>query len=258
MEHLGCCKAVDILCLSVCLDQFLIPGHVGQHTKLNLRIIGIQEHISILRHKNLADQSSKFHTYRNILKIRLCAADTSGSCNRLIKSGVDSSVFSDHIAKPIRIGGFQFGKLTVFQNILHNGMVRCQFIQDICCSRIACLGLLSTWKSHFFKKDHSKLLRGIDIKILPCLLPDRFLQLLNTHTQFLTITFKFLSFDGNSPFLHGIQRKYQRKLDFIINLSHSCFIQLLKKDFTCHIRHKSLIAGIIAQTLHLILPGLLL
>ena len=257
MEHLGCCKAVDILCLSVCLDQFLISGHVSQHTKLDLGIIGIQEHISILRHKNFADQSSKFHTYRNILKIRLCAADTAGSSDRLVKSGVDSSVFSDHISKPVCISRFQFGKLAVFQDIFHDLMIRCQFIQDICCCGVACLGLLSTWKSHFFKKDHSKLFGGINVKLLSRFLPDQLLKLLNTNTQLLTVTFQFLSPDKNPPFFHGIQCKYQRKLDLVINLSHTCFIQLLKKDFSYHIRHKSLITGQITQTFHLILPGFL-
>ena len=227
-----------------------------QHTKLDLGIICIQKYKSLLRHKNLTNQSSQLHTYRNILKIRICAADTSGCSDGLVKSGVNSSIFSDHISKPVCISGFQFGQLTILQNIFYNGMIRRQFIQDIRCCGVTGLGLLSAGKSHFFKKNHAQLFRGIDIKFLPCFLPDGFFQLLDTDFEFFAVTFKFFPFNGNSPFFHGIQSKDKRKFDLIINLTHACFVQFFKENTPGHAWHKRLIAGIISKAFLFLFPGL--
>ena len=56
-----------------------------QNTKFNLRIIGIHKSISFFRNKYFTNQTSKFHPYRNILKIRFGTADSSGRRNRLVK-----------------------------------------------------------------------------------------------------------------------------------------------------------------------------
>ncbi len=74
-------NSVNILSLLICLDQGLIPGHMCQNTKLDLGIVCIKKNAAIFRYKNFTDQSPKFHTYRDILKIRLCAADPAGCSN---------------------------------------------------------------------------------------------------------------------------------------------------------------------------------
>ena len=256
MKHLGCGEPVDILRLTISLDQFFITGHMCQHTKLDLGIIGIQKYKSLLRHKNLTDQPAQLHADRYVLKIRICTADTTGCCDRLIESRVDPSIFSDHISETICISGFQLGQLAVLQDIFYDGMIRRQLIQDIRRCGIAGLGLLSTWKSQLFKKDHTQLFRGIDIKLLPCFLPDGFFQLLDTDFKFFTIALKLFTLNGNPPFFHGIQGKDKRKLDLIINLTHACFIQFFKKNLSGHAGHKRLIAGIISKAFLFLFPGL--
>ena len=225
MKYFRRSQSVNVLCLCICLDQLLISGHMCKNTQLNLRIIRIQKYIPLLRHKYLTDQASQFHSHRNILKIRLCAADPACCSNRLIKCRMYSSVFRDNLEKPVRISGFQFGKLTVLQNIFYNRMIRGQLVQNIRCCGISGFRFLSAFDSHFFKKDHSKLLRGIDVKFFPCLLPDQFLQFRDPHIQLLTVTLQLFSPDTDSPFFHGIQGKNKRKLNFRIHLPHSCFFQ---------------------------------
>ena len=106
MEHLGSSDPVNIFCMLISCDQVLIPGHMCQHTQLNLRIVRIDKYIPFFWHKNLSDQTTKFHTDRDILQIRLCAADTPCCCNRLIKGTVDSSIRSNAQCQSIRISGF--------------------------------------------------------------------------------------------------------------------------------------------------------
>ena len=76
---------MDILRFPVCLDQHFIPGHMRQHAQFDLGIIRIHKHISILRQKYLPDQTSEFHTDRNILQIRFRTADPSGRRHSLVK-----------------------------------------------------------------------------------------------------------------------------------------------------------------------------
>ena len=67
MEYLGCCDPVNILFLSVGIDQLLIPGHMRQHAKLDLGIVCIHEFVALPRYKYLADLSAQFHTHGNVL-----------------------------------------------------------------------------------------------------------------------------------------------------------------------------------------------
>ena len=246
---------MDVLCFPICLDQFLISGHMCKDSQLDLRIIRIQEHESVFRHKNLTDQSSKFHPDRNILKIRFCTADPSGCRNRLIKGRMNPSVCFDHSTQSICIGRFKLGKLAVFQDILDDLMLRRKLLQNVCRCRVTCLCLLASRDLHLFKQDHTQLLRGIDIEFFTCLLPDQLFQFMDTDTQFLTVILQFLASDTDSPFLHGIQGEYQRKLDFCINLPHFC---LMKSFFDrCSGRKDSVrhITGIGSQSFQRFLPG---
>ena len=106
VKYLRSCNSMNILFFPVSLDQICVTGTMCQHTKFNLRIIGIHKNVSVLRHKYLPDQPSQFYPDRNILKIRLRAADPSGRCNCLIELAVDSSIFFNIIDQTICIRRF--------------------------------------------------------------------------------------------------------------------------------------------------------
>ena len=105
VEHLGCCNPVDVLLFLVGFDQMAVPGTMGQHAQLNLGIIRVYEDESVFRDEYLANQSSQFHTDRDILQVRLRTAQSSGGRDRLVELAVDPSVFPDVIGKPVSIGG---------------------------------------------------------------------------------------------------------------------------------------------------------
>ena len=129
-----------------------------QNTKFNLRIIGIHKSISFFRNKYFTDQTSKFHSYRNILKIRFSTADSSGRRNRLVKFSMNPPIILNIIRQPVCICGLEFGILTIFQNLCDYRMFRCKLFQYICRSRITCLCLAPTRELHIFKQYNSKLL----------------------------------------------------------------------------------------------------
>ena len=84
MEHLGGRDPVDVLSFPVSFNQPFIPGNVCQHTQLDLGVVGIHKDKSIFRDKDFADHSAKFHTDRDVLKVRLRAADASRCRDRLM------------------------------------------------------------------------------------------------------------------------------------------------------------------------------
>ena len=164
MKDLRCRHAVDILCFPVCLDQGLIPGHMGKYAQLDLGIIRIHKYKSFSWNKYFSDQSSQFHTNGDILQIGFCTADPSCSSNGLIEGRMNPSVFSDKDCQTVCISGFQFCQLPVLQNICHQFMIRCQFFQYFRSCGIAGFRFLASWQLQFFKQNHPQLFWRIDIK----------------------------------------------------------------------------------------------
>ena len=130
---------------------------MGQHPELDLGIIRIHEYIAFFRDKNLPDQSAKFHPYRNILQVRLRAAEPPGSGHRLMKLPVDPPVRPDKVGKAVRVSGLQLGKLPVFQDLRHQRIIRGQLVQHLRRRRVPGLGLLGVGHFQFLKQDHTQL-----------------------------------------------------------------------------------------------------
>ena len=187
MEHLGGRDPVDVLSFPVSFNQPFIPGNVCQHTQLDLGVVGIHKDKSIFRDKDFADHSAKFHTDRDVLKVRLCAADASRCRDRLMELAVNPSVCRNVTCQSVRVGGFELCKLTVLQNMGHDRCLRCQFLQHVGRSRVAGLRFLSIWKLQFFKQNHTELLRRIDIEGLASQIVDRRFQFFDPSGQLLPI-----------------------------------------------------------------------
>ena len=96
---------MNILGIPIGTDQTLISRHMRQDAKLNLGIIRIHKHITVLRHKDLADGAPQLHAHRNILQVRLRAADAAGCRDGLVKFSVNTAIFSYESGQSLGIGG---------------------------------------------------------------------------------------------------------------------------------------------------------
>ena len=64
------------------------------------------KYIPFFRNEDFTNHSSKFYPNRNILKIRLGTADSSGSCYGLVKFPVNPSIFLNIACQSVRISRF--------------------------------------------------------------------------------------------------------------------------------------------------------
>ena len=229
MEYLGRRDAMDVRIHPVRLNQLLIPGHMGQHTQLDLGIVRIREQIPLLRDKSPADQPAQLHAHGNILQVRLRGADPARRRDRLVQGGVNPAVRSDAGKKPVRIGGFQFGKPSVFQNLRSDRMLFRQLFQHVRSGGIAGLGLLSARKLHFPEQNLTQLLGRVDVERLPRLFVDALFQLSDPFHQRIPIVLQSLRIRPDPFHFHIVKHPGEWHLNFRKQLLHIGLFQLLLK-----------------------------
>ena len=227
MEYFRCCHTVDILRLTVRLDQVFIARHMGQHTEFDLGIVGIQKDTARLWHEGFPDQTAELHPHRNVLQIRIGTADAAGRGDGLVKCRMDSSIFPDHGLQTVGVRRFQFGKLAVLQNIGNEFVIRCELFEHIGGGGITRLGLFAARKLQLFKQNHTELFRGIDIELLTGLLVDLCFQLSDPLGQLGSVNRKCFFFCGDSLRFHLTERKHQRNLHIPVQIPHALLLQQL-------------------------------
>ena len=197
---------------------------MGQDTQLNLGIVRVHEHTAFLGNKHFADFPAQGHADRDILKVRLRAADASRSRDSLVEFAVNPSVLTDIGCQAFRIGGIQLCQLAVIQNFLDHRIIRRQLFQHIRCRGITCLCLFSSRKLHPLKENLSQLLGGIDIELMACLLVDFLFQLGDSHLKPVPIFFKLSPFHLHALLLHMEKAVNQGHLYICIQAVHSSFL----------------------------------
>ena len=224
--------------------QLFVPGHMGKHTQLDLRIVRVHKDAAFLRYEHFPDTPAQLHAHGDILQIGLCGADTPGGGNCLIEIGVNPLVRPDIDSQPVGVSGFQLGQLPVFQDVLYNGRLPGKLFQHIRRRGITCFGLLAPGKLHGIKEYLSQLLGRINIEFHSCLGMDGFLQLLYPLHQRIAVGFQFLPAHLHSLMLHIIQHQRQGHLHVTHQLIHSGFYQLFLQHFRCGSRHISAVTAI--------------
>ena len=240
---------MDILRFFVCLNQALVPGQMGQHSQLNLGVVGVHKNAALLGHKDPAYLPSQLHPHGNILEVGLRTAQPSCRRYRLIENSVDSAVCPDVAGQSVCIGGFQLCQLAVVQNFLHYRILGSQLLQHVRSSGISRLRLLSIGKLHLPEQNLPQLLGRVNIKNLPCSLVDFLLQRLNLSPEPLAVSLKLLPLYADSRLLHVEQTVNKRHFNGEKQFLHASLLQLLCKPL-------SGLPGSIGHVAETLLPGI--
>ena len=94
-EYLGGRNRMNVLMLSVCLDELLASGKVREKAELYLGIVGVDEYVSGRGDKELSEFLSLVIADGNVLQIRICAGKPSRRSVHLIVGGMNFSAGSN-------------------------------------------------------------------------------------------------------------------------------------------------------------------
>ena len=138
---------------------------------------------------------------------------------------MNPAILRDVLHQTVRIGRFQLCELSVLQDQAGDRNILRQIFKNICGRRISCLRLLPSRKLHVPEQDRSQLFRGIDIELLTGLLPDGFLQLVNSAGKGTPEAPELVPPDQDSLLLHMVECEHQRHLNVRKQPEHILFLQ---------------------------------
>ena len=137
-ENLCRSPGMDVLLLPEGTQKILVLGHVSQHTQLNLAVIcRKQQVIPLPRLKQLPDMPALLPAHRDILQIRLRAAEPACCSDSLIEGSMHpagAAVYQGRNA--IQISGFQLCPQAVIKDFTDDRMLVVQLIQHLHVCRI--------------------------------------------------------------------------------------------------------------------------
>ena len=99
------------------VHQHRIVGEVRQHAELDLRVVGRDEDAAGFGNDRAPDLAPKFGAHRDVLQVRVAAAQPAGGGHRLVEAGVQSSCFRiDQQRQRIDVRALQLHQLTPLQD----------------------------------------------------------------------------------------------------------------------------------------------
>ena len=108
-----------------------VLGKMRQDAQLDLRIVGGKQHAARRRDERGADFAAQLGAHRNILQIRIRRAQAARRGARLAEARVQASRRGmDQPRQGVRIGGFQFRELAIFENFFGKVVDEGQLFQN--------------------------------------------------------------------------------------------------------------------------------
>ena len=82
---------MDVVAALERLDQRLVAGHVREHAQLDLRVVGGNQDVARVGDERAADLAPELGADRDVLQVRIAAAQTAGRRDRLVEAGVHAA-----------------------------------------------------------------------------------------------------------------------------------------------------------------------
>ena len=154
-------------------------GHVGEHAKLDLAVVGGDQPLALVGHEGLADGAAFAGAHRDVLQIRLERGEPPRGGGGERVGGVHAAgLRMDVGGERVGIGALELGEQAPVENLarqlvalggklLQRGGVRAPG---------AGLGAPAAGEAHLVEQDLAELLRRADVEILAGKLPDLVLE----------------------------------------------------------------------------------
>ncbi len=161
---------MNILALGKGILQRIDIGHMCSQPQLNLRIVGGEQHIAILRHKGLADLPPDFGTDRDILQVRIGGGQPSGLRADKAVAGVHAArARVDRFLQSVRVSALELGQLAIFQHLVGNrcAITREPFQHALIGRILAALALLAALVTERVEQHFAELFGAADGEFAP-------------------------------------------------------------------------------------------
>ena len=149
---------MDVLVGVECRNHVFVLRDVRQYPQLDLGVVGIDQLAVRLCLKEGAQAAAQLGADRDVLQVWLGGAEPASAGIGLVEVGVDASVLGDYLEQTVHIGGFELGKLAVFQNLVDDFVLAAQAFQHLGAGGVAGFGLFAGGQTQLFKENLSELL----------------------------------------------------------------------------------------------------
>ena len=151
-----------------CPGHSAVAAHGSQHSQFDLGIVGVQQQISLSRHKEFPHISAEFGADRDVLQVRVHRTDPSGAGLGLTELGVYPSGQICRLGQSVHICGPELLERAVLQDMIHDRVRVCQLLQCLGVRGVTGLCLLPGGKSHLSEQYVTQLFRAVDVEFVSC------------------------------------------------------------------------------------------
>ena len=100
------------------VDEHRILGEVREHAELDLRVVGRDQHVARVGDEGAADLAAERRADRNVLQVRIAAAQPAGGGDRLVEAGVDAAGLGVHqLRQRVDVGALQLHQRAPLENL---------------------------------------------------------------------------------------------------------------------------------------------
>ena len=157
------------------LDERLLVRQVREHAQLDLRVVGRDQHVARRGDERAPDLAAELGADRDVLQVRIGAAQAPGGGDRLVEAGVHAPGRGMHqLRQRVDVGALQLVQPAPVENQPRQLVDERQLLEHLHRrrrrSRLA--GLLERRQLQLLEQDLAELLRRVDVELLAGQLED--------------------------------------------------------------------------------------
>ena len=109
---------VEIDALAERVDEHRLLGEMREHAELDLRVVGRNQHVAGIGDERAADLAAERRADRDVLQVRIAAAQAAGGGDRLVEAGVHAAGLGIHeLRQRVDVGALQLHQLAPLENL---------------------------------------------------------------------------------------------------------------------------------------------
>ena len=168
---------VDVLAAQEDVAQDLLVGDVGQDPQLDLVVVHAQQDVAGLGDEAGADLAAGLGADRDVLEVRVDAAQAPGRGGRLLERRVQAAVVADPVRERVEVGLGELGQLAEALDLGDDRVLVADRLQHLGVGAEAGLAAALAAELELLEEHRAELLRRADDELLAGQLPDLALEL---------------------------------------------------------------------------------